>query len=485
MVEDINSNIKTLNSQKDGEENFPIVAMSMPNVIITTDINGIIIFSNDGIKDVFGYSNLEILGKSISKLMPERFRTEFFKGFKKFQSDKMLGTGKVINAVGLKKDGTQFPFEMSLSTYNVGKDIYLTTIIRDITERIKTEKALKASQLHLEDAMDLAHLANWQFDMSINQYIFNDRFYSMFGTTAEEEGGYNMSVQDYLNKYIHPEDTQSIADGMKKTKDSNFCTELEHKIIRGDGKIRYMAVHCRTVDETDNHGPYAYGTIQDITEIKMVEKKLKESVKEKEILLKEIHHRVKNNMQIISSLLNIQTRYLDDEESINVLKESQNRVKSMAMIHEKLYGSSDFNKIYFDDYIESLVWDLFYSYSIEKGTINPILEIDDVKLNIETSIPCGLIITELVSNSLKYAFPNQLKGELKVSLKNKDDHYKLIISDNGIGFPKNIDFKNTKSLGLELVNNLVEQIDGNIQLENSKGTKFKITFKELEYKERI
>jgi two-component sensor histidine kinase len=190
-------------------------------------------------------------------------------------------------------------------------------------------------------------------------------------------------------------------------------------------------------------------------------------------------------MQIISSLLNIQTRYLDDEESINVLKESQNRVKSMAMIHEKLYGSSDFNKIYFDDYIESLVWDLFYSYSIEKGTINPILEIDDVKLNIETSIPCGLIITELVSNSLKYAFPNQLKGELKVSLKNKDDHYKLIISDNGIGFPKNIDFKNTKSLGLELVNNLVEQIDGNIQLENSKGTKFKITFKELEYKERI
>ena len=217
----------------------------------------------------------------------------------------------------------------------------------------------------------------------------------------------------------------------------------------------------------------------------MVEKKLKESVKEKEILLKEIHHRVKNNMQIISSLLNIQTRYLDDEESINVLKESQNRVKSMAMIHEKLYGSSDFNKIYFDDYIESLVWDLFYSYSIEKGTINPILEIDDVKLNIETSIPCGLIITELVSNSLKYAFPNQLKGELKVSLKNKDDHYKLIISDNGIGFPKNIDFKNTKSLGLELVNNLVEQIDGNIQLENSKGTKFKITFKELEYKERI
>ena len=155
------------------------------------------------------------------------------------------------------------------------------------------------------------------------------------------------------------------------------------------------------------------------------------------------------------------------------------------MIHEKLYRSKDFNKIYFADYIESLVWDLFYSYSIKKGTIKPILDIDDVKLNIETSVPCGLIITELVSNSLKYAFPNSLKGELKVSLKIKDDHYVLTISDNGVGFPKDLDFEKTDSLGLQLVNSLTDQIDGKIELDSSHGTKFKITFQELVYKERI
>ncbi len=224
----------------------------------------------------------------------------------------------------------------------------------------------------------------------------------------------------------------------------------------------------------------------DITDSKQFEKELKDSLREKEVLLQEIHHRVKNNMQIISSLLNIQTRYVDDEESVNILKESQNRVRSMAMIHEKLYRSKNFNKIYFADYIESLVWDLFYSYNIKKGTIIPVLDIDDIKLNIETSVPCGLIITELVSNSLKYAFPDQPKGELEVSLKTKGDQYELTISDDGVGFPVNIDFKNTDSLGLQLVNSLTDQIDGKIELTSApgKGTEFKIYFKELIYKER-
>ncbi len=223
----------------------------------------------------------------------------------------------------------------------------------------------------------------------------------------------------------------------------------------------------------------------DITESKQFEIELTNSIREKEVLLQEIHHRVKNNMQIISSLLNIQTRYVDDAEAVNVLKESQNRVKSMAMIHEKLYNSQSFNKIYFVDYIESLVWDLFYSYSIKKGTIKPVLDIDDVKLNIETSVPCGLIITELVSNCLKYAFPDGRQGELKVSLKIKDDYYELKISDNGIGFPENIDFKNTESLGLQLVNSLTDQIDGEIELDSTNGTEFKIRFQELVYKDRI
>ncbi|MBZ2165774.1 sensor histidine kinase [Methanobacterium spitsbergense] len=143
---------------------------------------------------------------------------------------------------------------------------------------------------------------------------------------------------------------------------------------------------------------------------------MKTSIKEKDILLQEIHHRVKNNMQIISSLLNLQIKYIKDDEAIDVLKESQNRVKSMAMIHEKLYQSNDFTRISLTEYIESLVNGLFYSYSIDQEEISSIINVDNLRLNIETAVPCGLIINELVSNSLKHGFPNGENGEVYISL---------------------------------------------------------------------
>jgi two-component sensor histidine kinase len=224
---------------------------------------------------------------------------------------------------------------------------------------------------------------------------------------------------------------------------------------------------------------------KEIESRKNAENKIKISLKEKNILLQEIHHRVKNNMQIISSLLNLQTRFVDDEEAVNVLKESQNRVRSMAMIHEKLYQSNDLSHINFIDYIQSLVSNLFYSYNVKNPQIKSVLEIDDIRLNMETAVPCGLIISEIVSNSLKYAFPNEMNGEILVSLKTVEDGYELIIKDNGIGLPDQFDIDNNKSLGLILVNSLTEQIDGEITINRNHGTEFKIRFKELEYRERI
>jgi two-component sensor histidine kinase len=166
------------------------------------------------------------------------------------------------------------------------------------------------------------------------------------------------------------------------------------------------------------------------------------------------------------------------------LKESQNRVRSMAIIHDKLYQSNDFTKIDLSEYIKSLVNGLFYSYSIEDH-INSSIDVDDVLLNIETAVPFGLILNELISNSLKHGFPERRSGELYISLKFVDDKYELIVGDTGIGFPEDIDFKKTDSLGLQLVNNLVNQIDGEIELNKSHGTEYKIIFKELKYKERI
>ena len=220
-------------------------------------------------------------------------------------------------------------------------------------------------------------------------------------------------------------------------------------------------------------------TLKYAIERKQTEEGLKSSINEKDILLKETHHRVKNNMQVIHSLLNLQTHYAKNEEAVNVLKESQNRVKSMGIIHEKLYKSSDRSKIDFSDYVKSLTSDLLDSYDVSDKIIS-VIEIDDIKFNMETAVLCGLIINELISNSLKHAFPHNETGEVSVSLKLLGNRYQLIVSDNGIGFPEELDFKNTESLGLQLVNNITGQLDGEIDLDRSNGTKVTINFEDLE-----
>ena len=218
------------------------------------------------------------------------------------------------------------------------------------------------------------------------------------------------------------------------------------------------------------------------------EKAIKESLDEKEVLLREIHHRVKNNMQIINSLLSLQSQHVEGEETMDVLKESQGRVRSMAMIHEKLYQSPNLTKIDFKDYIEKLASNLIYNYQVETRNIEQIFEFKDVEMNIDTAIPCGLIINELVTNSLKYAFPQSESngnGIIKIELNQVEDQFKLVISDNGVGMPSHIKPENTETLGLQLVNSLVDQLEGTLEIDRQQGTKFTIIFSELNYKERI
>ena len=210
---------------------------------------------------------------------------------------------------------------------------------------------------------------------------------------------------------------------------------------------------------------------------------LKRSLQEKEILLREIHHRVNNNMQIISSLLSLQIPQIKDDRDMHLFIDSQNRVKSMAKVHERLYQSKDSSSIAFADYCISLLKDLFGSHTAGPG-IKLEVEIEDISFNMETAIPCGLIINELVSNSLKHAFSHDV-GEISVNLIRVDENrFQLTISDNGIGLPEDIDFKNTSSLGLRLTNNLTSQLEGEIELEKVSGTKFIIKFSELKYETR-
>ena len=224
----------------------------------------------------------------------------------------------------------------------------------------------------------------------------------------------------------------------------------------------------------------------EIIERKKAEAQAKKSLQEKELLLKEIHHRVKNNLLVVSNLLDFQTDYIQDRAIVKMFENSQHRIHSMALIHEQLYNSSDFKKLNLNDYVMVLVDKLSDFYETYQKGIKFLTDIDEVFLNIETAQPCGLIIYELIANALEHAFPNDRQGTIWLSLKKvPGEQIILTIADDGIGFPENLDFRQTESLGLQLVCTLTEQLEGVIKFNRTKGTSFAVTFAELDYDERV
>jgi two-component sensor histidine kinase/CBS domain-containing protein len=256
------------------------------------------------------------------------------------------------------------------------------------------------------------------------------------------------------------------------------CAEPRRWLSMEVDLLKQLAIHMAIAIQQSE----LYQQVQaELAERKRTEEQLKISLGEKESLLKEVHHRVKNNLQIISSLLRLQSDYIEDEKALASFKDSQNRIRSMALIHQKLYQSRDVSNINFIEYIRDLVSHLLRSYTATSQFVNLNIESNDIWLNIDTAIPCGLIINELVSNSLKHAFPQPSPDNeifIKIHLADRN-RFRLIVSDNGIGFPQGIDFRDTDSLGLQLVCTFTEQLEGAIDLETRNGTAFIITFTQV------
>jgi PAS domain S-box-containing protein len=361
-----------------------------------------------------------------------------------------------------------------ISVFSPRKGTFVTAF-EDITDRKNDEKEIAKLAAIVTSSQDA--IISWNLDGEITSW--NNGAENIYGYTEKEIIKNNISI------LMPPKQSDELTDLINNIKNGNQIKNFETVRLRKDGTKIDVSLTISPIKDIAGRIIGASTIAHDITENKNRRRNINASLKEKEVLLREIHHRVKNNMQIISSLLNLQIQYLDEEETVNVLMESQNRVKSMAIIHEKLYQSNDLNSIKIAEYVDSLVKDLFYSFNIKSDRIKSIINVEDIKLNIETAIPCGLIINELVTNSLKYAFPNGKNGEISVSIHSTKEGYELVIADNGIGFPKELDFEKTDSLGLQLVNNLTEQIDGTIELERFNGTNFTINFKQLIYKERV
>jgi len=354
-----------------------------------------------------------------------------------------------------------------------GKPEKLLSVSHDITARKHTEEALQASLKELADikfALDKSSIVAITDHQGKITYV-NDKFCDISKYSHAELLGQNHRI---INSGYHP---QKFFKQMWATIASGQVWQGEIKNRARDGTFYW--VDTTIVPFLNAEGkPYQYVAIRsDVTERKRAEEQIKVSLKEKEVLLKEIHHRVKNNLQIISSLLNLQAGYIEDEKTLEILKAGESRVASMAMIHEQLYLSGDLAKVNFTEYIENLVANLFNSYNVNSEAIALKINVDNVNLKLDAAIHCGLIINELISNSLKYAFPAGKKGEICVELhQGNDKRSTLTVSDNGIGFPKDLDFHNTASLGLQIVTALTNQLEGIIELNRDRGTEFKIIF---------
>ncbi|MEH2193478.1 MAG: PAS domain-containing protein [Nostoc sp.] len=301
----------------------------------------------------------------------------------------------------------------------------------------------------------------------------NPKFEQMFGYEPGELIGRHVSVVNSEDEHTtHEAVNQAICATVIQHGEANY--EVEN--VKKDG----TPLWCRATTSIFEHPEYGSVLVavqQDITEHKQAEEKIKASLKEKEVLLQEIHHRVKNNLGIVSSLLQMQCRRTQDPLVTAILRDSQNRIASIALVHEKLYRSEDLSDIDFAQYIPDLITHLFDSYNVSSSQIQLKIQVDDASLDIKTAIPCGLIINELVSNALKYAFVGNIKGEIEVKFYQElESTLTLIIRDNGIGLPANFDSKKAKTLGITLVQGLVKQLRGKLEIASHQGTQFKITF---------
>ncbi len=263
---------------------------------------------------------------------------------------------------------------------------------------------------------------------------------------------------------------------LSKLQSDGVLTNLEVRFKTLQGQQVWGLANVHALRESDSQQLLIEGTVIDITARKRSEVMMERSLREKEALLKEVHHRVKNNLQVISSILNLQSGYTKDQPTREMLRESQNRVRSMAWIHESLYRTENVSSVSFDKYLEKLGQNLFLSYRTSNQNVELRFTTDSVQLDLDRAIPCALMVNELVSNSLKYAFPDDKEGEIELVLKANGTQVELSVRDNGIGLPISIDVATTDSLGLQLVSTLADQINGSLQLAREGGTQFTVTF---------
>ncbi|WP_414552344.1 PAS domain-containing protein [Anabaena sp. CCY 0017] len=355
--------------------------------------------------------------------------------------------------------------------YNqAGNAIRMLGIVIDISDRKLAEQMLELQAVITRNMAEGICLIK----PSDGTIVYtNPKFEQMYGYESGELIGENIRIVNYEDQHTTSEAVyQEIVGKIFKYTESTY----EVHNVKKDGTPFW----CHGTASIFKHPEYDQVFVavhQDITEKKQADEKIRASLREKEVLLQEVHHRVKNNLGIVSGLLQMQCRRTEDSQAQTILRDSQNRIASIALVHEKLYGSEQLGDIDFAQYIPDLITHLFDSYNVSSNRIHLNIQVTHASLDIETAIPCGLIINELVSNALKYAFPDHRSGEINVKFYQEyRQNLTLILRDNGVGLPQDFDTQKLTTLGLTLVQGLVKQIRGTLEINSEQGTEFKISF---------
>lgn len=466
---------QTEEALKENEELFRSVVENSQNGIFIVDDQYLFVYINDQFTRTFGYTQKDLIGKDFRTFLDGESKRLVARRYRQRQEGKIIPSTYEFNLV--RKDGQKRRVEISSTVIRDSKKRMKTVAhLRDITERRMMEENLRNSEKLYKDLVEKADIAILKDDIEGRILYINKTFTEIFGYTQKD-------LQDLrIASIVHPDDMERVRNfHQRRMEGKRTLKRYEFKGLRKDGSSVYCEVDAVALKKNGKvFGSRSY--IRDITQRKKDEDRIKSSLHEKEVLLREIHHRVKNNLQIISSLLNLQSGYIKDKELLEIFQESRRRVKSMALVHEKLYQSENLSRIDFCQYLKSLTRSLFQMYGVNPGMIRLKIDVKDVFFDINAAVPCGLLVSELVSNSLKHAFPKGRKGELSIEMSPYEgDRIRLIVKDTGVGLHKDLDFKNTESFGLQLVDMLTQQLQGEMEVKNEGGTTFIMLFKKLRY----
>ncbi len=348
--------------------------------------------------------------------------------------------------------------------------------ITDLTELFHAKEVLLRAEEQQRLALDAAAMGTWKFEFDSEWVQLDEQSRKIFDRKD------SVIRRTEAIDQIHPDDRDRVESEFSAAYDPNGTRKVasEYRIQWDNGEVRWVSVRAKSyfANESSSRAPDQFiGAVRDVTDTRIYDERIQASLREKEAMLKEIHHRVKNNLQIVTSLLSLQSAGKLSPDSIDVLEESKNRIRSMALVHESLYSTEDLGHINIVSYLDQLCSYLFRSFGIDPSVIQLELKIDDVVLNLERAIPFGLIVNELLSNCLKYAFPDGRTGVVLVQFcAAQDDCFALTVSDNGVGLPDTFDLSQLNSLGLKLVGDLTSQLSGTLTISRLNGTEIRMTF---------